>query len=57
MKNIEALAGTDIKKINYLNGKNKKIKRKLLIDEKISGYIFPKNDEFFGEYILFIKIG
>ncbi len=25
--------------------------RKLLIDENISGYIVPKNDEFFGEYI------
>ena len=24
--------------------------RKILIREKIDGYIIPKNDEFFGEY-------
>ena len=30
--------------------KVKKLK-KLLIKEKIDGYIIPKNDEYFGEYI------
>ena len=50
MKNIEVLDGIDIKKIKCLNGKNKKIK-KIFKLEKIDGYIIPKNDEFFGEYI------
>ena len=30
--------------------------RKLFKKEKIDGYIVPKNDEFFGEYILIITI-
>ena len=25
--------------------------KKILLNEKIDGYIIPKNDEFFGEYI------
>jgi Xaa-Pro aminopeptidase len=49
MKNIEVLDGIDIKKIKCLNGKNKKLKK--FLKEKIDGYIIPKNDEFFGEYI------
>jgi hypothetical protein len=50
MKNIEVLDGIDIKKIKCLNGKNKKIK-KIFKKKKLDGYIIPKNDEFFGEYI------
>ena len=42
--------GTGIEKINYLNGKNKKLKH-IFRYEKIDGYIIPKNDEFFGEYL------
>ena len=55
MKNIEVQVGIDIKKNKTLNGKNKKIKTNFL-NKKIDGYIIPKNDEFFGEYILIIKI-
>ena len=39
------------KKIKCLNGKNKKIKKKFLKRKKLDGYIVPKNDKFFGEYI------
>ena len=47
--NIEVLGGTGTKK----NDKMEKINKfkKILYNEKIDGYIIPKNDEFFGEYI------
>ena len=48
-KNIEAQVGIDIKKIRCSNGKIKRLK-KILINEKLDGYIIPKNDEFFSEY-------
>ena len=49
MMNIEALVGIDTKKIKCLNGKNKKLKKILKI-ERLMVILFPKNDEFFGEY-------
>ena len=39
-----------------LNGKNKKKLRKIFNKEKIDGYIVPKNDEYFGEYVSNIMI-
>ena len=46
--NIVVLGGTGIKN-KALKWKIKNFK-KILIKEKIDGYLIPKNDEFFGEY-------
>ena len=51
MKSIEVLVGIDTKKIKCLNGKIKNLKKKILIREKIDGYLIPKNDDHFNEYI------
>ena len=50
MMNIEVLDGIGTKKIKCLNGKNKKVKN-IFNEENIDGYLIPKNDEFFGEYV------
>ena len=50
-KGIEALVGIDLKKIKLLKWKKIRKLKKIFRDEKIDGYIIPKNDEFFGEYI------
>ena len=43
------------KKINYSDGKNKKL-RNIFKKEKIDGYLIPKNDEFFAKMLLIIMI-
>ena len=48
--NIEAQAGIGIKN-KLLKWKKRKKLRKQLVREKVDGYIIPKNDEFFSEYI------
>ena len=50
MKHTEVQVGIDLKKIKFLNGKIKQFK-KILKKVGFDGYVVPKNDEFFCEYI------
>ena len=51
MRNIEVLDGIVIKKNKMLKWKKIENLKKIFKNEKIDGYIIPKNDEFFGEYV------